>query len=428
MTARRRPGRPRNADFTAPLTIPGGAVAGADLVRELPAEVSLSVWQTLRSVLLWAAEDPGLRGDLFEPCAMTEWETELLENDWDADVRCPLAVLVGQLGRQGDASAETIAHACLSVTDWALEHGYVATALAYAEAAALSWPQHPRYAWLAGRLMRAHGRPREAEAWLKRAERAANRLADWEGRTLSLNSLGNLYYGMGNYSQAAKMHRDALKVARRHRLRKREGEILHDLFVATWYMGYAEEAEQYARAALEVYKDGHPRLATLAHDVAFSWVAEGYYGRALTVLQGLERYFELPSERIRVLASIARAAGGCNATEMFSSAAKEIWTLADRQDAGQGVAAALVELARGATSLAKWDIAEEALLKAREVAVLRSEEDVVAEADDALSAVSAHRAAAPARSTLDTVPSQRLDTLANGLVVTLRATAVPVAA
>jgi tetratricopeptide (TPR) repeat protein len=429
MTARgRRPGRPRSADFSTPLTIPGGELAGADVVRELPPEVALPVWQTLRSVLLWAGEEPAMRGDLFEPCAMEDWERQLLEDDWEPDVRCPLAVLVGEMGRLAEASPETMARTCLCVTDWALEHGYVATALAYAEAAALAWPQHPRYSWMAGRLMRAHGRPREAEMWLKRSERAAASLGDWEGRTLALNSLGNVHYGSGSYRQAAKVQKEALKVARRHRLREREGEVLHDLFVATWYMGEHEEAEQYARAALEHYKSGHPRLAALAHDVAFSWVAQGYYARALSVLHDLASYFENPSERIRVLASAARAAGGSGNAKLFATVANDIWALAEQVDAVQGAGAALVELARGATSLEQWDVAERALQRALDIARVRAEADVRGEADEALAAVRVHRLAAPVQNKLDVTPFPRLDNLASGLVRTLRASAASVAA
>ena len=416
----RRSNRPRSADFTTPLTIPGGAVAGADVVRELAPEVALPVWQTLRSVLMWAGEEPALRGDLFEPCAMADWERELLQETWEPDVRCPLAVLVGELAKPADASLETIARACLCVTDWALERGHVATALAFAEAAALSWPQQPRYSWMAGRLLRIHGRPNEAEQWLKRAERAASTVGDWEARTLALNSLGNAYYEAGNYRRAATTQQQALRAARKHRLKEREGEVLHDLYVATWYMGATGEAEEYACAALEIYKTGHPRLPALAHDVAFSWVAQGHYGRALRILRELHGYFADPHEHIRVLASTARAAGGSGESAVFAEIADEIWFLSEQMGAGQGVAAALLELARGASSLEQWELAERSLAKAQDVAQARSEADVQTQAGEALDSIRAQRAAAPSRNRLDVVPFPRLDALANGFVTSLR--------
>lgn len=422
----RRTGRPRSADFTTPLTIPGGAVAGAEIVRELPPEVALPAWQALRSVLMWAAEEPGQRSDLFEPCAMADWERELLEAEWEPDLRVPLAVLIGELSRPSQAAPDAIAHACLCVADWALENNGVATALAFAEAAALAWPQNPRYAWMAGRLLRTQGRVREAEQWLKRAARAASSSRDSDAQTLALNSLGNLYYEIGSYQQAATTHQQALRTARKRGLREREGEILHDLFVATWYLGRTEEAGEYARAAFEIYKFGHPRLAGLAHDVAFSWVAEGHYARALTVLIELPSFFQSPRERVRVLASVARAAGGCGNREVFADVKEKIWSIAEA-GSGPGVGAALVELARGATSLEEWDLAERALTRASEIAQKCSESDVLIEAEEALRSVQAHRAAAPVRNHLDGGPFPRLDAFATGFVMSLRAGAQVVA-
>ena len=423
MTARgRRPGRPRSAEFSTPLTIPGGELAGADLVRELPPEVALPVWQTLRSVLLWAGEEPAMRGDLFEPCAMGDWERRLLEDDWEPDVRCPLAVLVGEMGRLAEASPETIARTCLCVTDWALEHGYVATALAYAEAAALAWPQHPRYSWMAGRLMRAHGRPREADMWLKRAVRAAVTAGDWETQTLALNSLGNGQYATGDYQQAVKTYKDALKVARRHRLREREGEVLHDLFAVMIAMGEGGQAEEYAREAFELYRVGHPRLAALAHDVAQLWMSRGYFSRAFQVLKELLPHFSSPGsdprDRFAVLASTARAAGACDDRRMFTALLTEASTLLESASPP-----ALVDLALGASSVQQWDVAESTLLRAAESAGAHGANDTLERAEAALQAVRLRRIAEIGQKPYDPGFSRAYDQLARGFVSSLQATA-----
>src|SRR5688500_16834046 len=198
-----RPGHAfRSADFTSPLTIPGGEVAGTEIVRELPAELALTVWQVLRSVLLWAAEIPAQRGDLFERRAMEQWERELLEGGFDPDLRYPLAVIVGELAALEDASGEHLAHACLCVTEWGLAHNGTRTALAFTEAAALCRPDHPRYAWMAGRMLRTHGRFKEAEQWLQRAVRKASSREDWETHARALVALGNLLLEVGNYPAA----------------------------------------------------------------------------------------------------------------------------------------------------------------------------------------------------------------------------------
>jgi tetratricopeptide (TPR) repeat protein len=402
MTARpQRSNRPRSADFVTPLTVAGGAVAGADLVRELPPEVALPLWQGLRSVLMWAGEEPAMRGGLFEPCAMADWERELLEASWDPDARCPLAVLVRELADPVRAVPETLSHGCLCITEWALEHRYTATALAFAEAAALAWPQHPRWAWMAGRLMRAHGRPREAEMWLRRAERAATKASDWEGRALALNSLGNGYYEAGDYRASVRALQDALRVSRKHRLRQLEGEILHDLFAVNLWSGDLEKAEPLAKAAFEIYKSGHDRLAALAHDVAVFWIKRGYFARAFKVLKELPAFYPKPEERVRVLASLARAAAECDESEVFTRAAAEARALTGDDVVARRAAPAMLEVGLGAWSLQMWETAEEALLDAIHLGGRTGETDVTLEAEAALRLVQARQPVNTQRTSVD---------------------------
>lgn len=420
MTARpRRPGRPRSADFTTPLTIPGGAVAGADVVRELPPQVALPVWQTLRSVLLWAAEEPALRGDLFEPCAMAAWERQLLEEAWEPDVRDPLAVLVGEMGRLSEAAPETIARACLCVTDWALEHGHVATALAYAEAAALSWPQHPRYAWLAGRLLKRHGRLREAEPWIRRAAKMATTAGDFEGRVLALNSLGNVLHDQGRNPESMRTLKDALRLARRHRYRALEGEVLHDLFVVATWGGGIEHADEYAEGAFEIYRDGHPRLAALAHDVAGLWMMRGYFSRALAVLKDLPQFFDAPEERIKVWGGLARAAAGCGERSIFRRAATEVLKLAEAPEVRPRAASALLETAIGASSVNAWELAERTVADALEIANATGETDIHKRAQTVLAAVTARTTDEEARRAGDIRIAPHADALVAGFLSSL---------
>jgi tetratricopeptide (TPR) repeat protein len=422
----RRSNRPRAADFTTPLTIPGGDVAGAEVVRELAPEVALPVWQTLRSVLMWAGEEPAMRGGLFEPCAMTDWERELLQETWEPDVRAPLAVLVGELARLAEASAETLAHACLCVTDWALERGHVATALAFAEAAALSWPQHPRFSWVVSRLLRRHGRLREAEMWIRRSAKAAASAGDREMQTLAQNSLGNILHDLGKDAQSIKTLTDALRLARRHRLRSLEGEILHDLLVVSTWMGAREDANDYAMAAFEIYKEGHPRLAALAHDVACLWMFRGYYSRALTVLKQLPPFIELPEERIRVLGVMARAAAACGESPTFEQAAHEVRALLLQAAGHPRAASALMEVAMGAILLAAWDEAEEFVSRAVEIATVTGQSDILSRSEEVLTEI-ANRAVEVKLDPTTLRTARQADALVTGFLASLSGQ-VPVAA
>lgn len=416
----RRTGRPRSADFTTPLTIPGGVVAGAEIVRELPPEVALPAWQALRSVLMWAAEEPGQRSDLFEPCAMADWERELLEADWEPDLRVPLAVLIGELSRPSQAAPDAIAHACLCVADWALENNGVATALAFAEAAALAWPQNPRYAWMAGRLLRTHGRLREAEQWLKRAARAAASDRDPDAHSLALNSLGIVHYDQGNYPKALSTLGDGLRVARKHRLRDREGEILHDLCcVATW-KDDLESAEQFAREAFEIYRHGHKRLPALAHDVAVIWMKRGHFARALFVLRELPEMLTADDEQARVLAMMARAAAACGDEALFLETWTRAWAMLEASSKPRRAAPDFMELGLGASSLGKWDMADHALRRAHDLSIETGEADVQGRAEAALSAVAAHRSAEHERNPIDTYTAPYSDALASSVLESLR--------
>ncbi len=422
-----RPGHAfRSADFTSPLTIPGGEVAGTEIVRELPAELALTVWQVLRSVLMWAAEIPAQRGDLFEPRAMEQWERELLEGTFDIDLRYPLAVIVGELADSEAASPEHLAHACLCVTEWGLARNATRTALAFTEAAALCRPDHPRYAWMAGRLLRTHGFLREAEQWIKRSVRVAGSTGDWETQTLGLNSLGNVFYEAGRFREAQQSHMQALRGVRKHGLREREGEVMHDLFIATAYVGELEQAEEYARAALDLYLPQHDRLAALAYDVAFLWMKRGDYSRALPVLMELSGHFREPHERVVVLASTARAAGAVGDDDAYSRFSADALVLAAESQTGRGVAYALYELGLGASSLGRWESAEQYLMRAESTARTRGEADVIVKAGNALSAVRVQRsaehtelAAAGARG------RHTRETLTSRFVVTLRGAPVP---
>lgn len=139
----------------------------------------------LRTVLRWVEHGPRA----FAPGDLDAWERELLLGDWDPGARLPLAVLARELARPEGPDRERVAWACLCVTEWALDTGAVTTGLAFAEAAARAWPEQGRYAWAAGRLLRAHGQAGAGEAWLRRAAHASERAGDWEGKARSLADL-----------------------------------------------------------------------------------------------------------------------------------------------------------------------------------------------------------------------------------------------
>lgn len=418
------PGSERSAEFRAPLTLPGGNAPGLDTMAELPPGAAVPAWRVLRTVLLWAAEEPGDREALLESLPLLEWEEKLLTDTFDADLRLPLAVVVGELARGPQTVATRVSWACLCVADWALSHRASRTALGFAEAAALVSPDHPRYAWVAGRILRTFGRFKDSGLWLRRTIRVAIRSGDWEAHSRGLNSLGNTSLERGDYKDAVRILQKALAAAQRRRLRRFEGENLHDLFVAHYAMGEWSQAEHYAGRAFEIYRRlPHERLPILAHDIAFLWLNRGHFSRALTVLRVLLPMMRLPEDRLRALASTSRAAGACGDQEMFELAWSEGWQLAAEQAREARFAAtALIEMALGASSLSRWDDAQQALGLALELAAQREEKDVLFRAETALSAVRSRRAAETTASAVGRANSPA-DALAQRMITSLASAA-----
>jgi hypothetical protein len=74
-----------------------------------------------------------------------------------------------------------------------------------------------------------------------------------------------------------------------------------------------------------------------------------------------------------VLANVARGAAALGDRTRFEDAWSQVWEGVDEGEAPEGAAEALVELARGAASLADWERAEKAAARALEVATGRGE-------------------------------------------------------
>ncbi|HEV7589593.1 MAG TPA: tetratricopeptide repeat protein, partial [Longimicrobium sp.] len=377
--------RPPTEDGTAPAFPPGTALP-PEVLAELPPDMAFAVWQVLRSVTLWSREPEQRRAAMFDPAYMKEWERRLLTAPLEPEARFPLAVIVGELARP-NPGAGRLSWACVCVADWALGRGATRAALAFAEAAAHAAPEHPRYAWLVGRLMRSHGDPRGGERWLRRALKLAVAQRDWETQARALTGLGNLCVEIGRYPEARELHTRALRVSRRWRLREQEGMALHDLFVIATEEGNRTEAELHARGALDAYGQLSPRVCKLAHDVAYWWMDGGYYQRALHVFEALLRHFPRPDDRIQVMGNIGRAAGGCGDRDAFDSACRMADALSPLLVTRSTVATALLELAYGAVALSDWPLAAQIAQQAADAASERSEATVLTRAAELLSVV-----------------------------------------
>jgi tetratricopeptide (TPR) repeat protein len=387
-------------ELAYPLEVPGPEVAGARLLRELPAEAALRVVEALRMV--HAVRDVERTGPLFTRDAVWAWEarrmrelarTALEEPDAELALEDGLAEIARLIADPEGLDRRKLSWACLMVLECALTEGWRETAAAFAEAAAIACPYAPYPAYIIGKLHRRYGNYREAEAWLKRGARVARWAEDWENYALALNSLGNLSRDTGNFKKSRQTLVRALRVAHRYKLKQLSGEILHDLFGVVFIMGEHGRAEEYAHAALQRYGPHHPRLPALAYDTAYFWMTQGYFARALSVLKPLLLIFGEAEERLQVIAATARAAGACGEASLFREMWDAAWDVTEFLCDEARLAAALVDVGLGASNLEDWDRARIALERAAEIAGRRNEGDTVLRADAALAEVGRrHRA------------------------------------
>jgi hypothetical protein len=98
-----------------------------------------------------------------------------------------------------------------------------------------------------------------------------------------------------------------------------------------------------------------------------------------------------PLEQFQSCAAAARAAGGAGDAGAFEWAWRAAWDAAARFDESRMRSAALVDLGRGAASLARWTDAVRAFDQARAVAARRGEAGVLVTAEAGLMAAPSER-------------------------------------
>jgi tetratricopeptide (TPR) repeat protein len=375
-------------DFAYRLVVRPAGAEGASVLAEVPEPYTLHALKALRLVLTWSRE-PDTHGPLLLRAEMDRWEAAVLELPQLEGLWEPLVVIAGQLKRPARARGDTIGKGCLALSEWATGVGAIETTLLFAEAAALAWPENARLAWVAGRLFRSHARYQLAEYWLRRAARVAVWSDDFETQDLALNSLGNLFSQQGSFVDALDYLTRALSVARKHRIKGRQGAVTHDLFAVAVLTGDHSRAERLAVGAFRLYGPTHPNLPKLAHDVVQLWLRQGRFLLALPVLRALLRFFDAPQDRLRVLASTARAAGACGERSIYERTWIDAWSIVrERTPEVEAVMpAVLVDLGLGAASLGDWSHATEAFSLALEAAEGRGAHDEAANAEMGLEMV-----------------------------------------
>lgn len=349
------------------------AFEGLSVLEELNSDLGLVLWQSLRDAMLWGRAASDQRNALFAPASDTSRVAATLAAGAPAEIEEPLKVLAGMVGQPDAAREENVSLACRQVSQWAEARGQLATALAFAQSAAVVTPADPSGAYNVGRLARRRAEHARAETWYRRTIALARQAGDWPTYALAFCGLGNLYMDRGNFPVARRFYERALRAAGRNSLHDIEGTALHGLFAIAMETADTAQAHEYSRGAYEAYGPHHPRLPHLAHDIAYFWITQGYCDRALPVLKTLVRHFDEPAFRLGLMGDICRAAGGSGDRDSFQSAWGEAVDLMAANPGADTVPRTWLELAHGALSLGAWDRAEDAAQRALDGATRRSD-------------------------------------------------------
>jgi hypothetical protein len=366
----------------APLP-PSRRVEGAALLDEmLGADVGsnglrLELWQLSRDVRLWALaelkERPGLFAEKEEHVPLAD-ESELRNLGLWPSVQTLRQVVADPLG----VRPSSISEACTAIARWASQFPCATVAMDFAEIAATVEDSDPEYASSAGRFARYAAEYSRAQLWFDRAIGLGRAGNDQVAIGNALLSWGMMAVQRGELEKAQNLFSRTWRRARKFKLRKLAAAARHNLLGISTDLGLCDEAQEHAAAAQKLYGKTHPRLPYLAHDIAFLWSKQGYFGVACDVFQALLEHIEAPKERVKVLSNLARAAAGARRKAEFLASWDAVMAMSHRPS--ENLAHSLFALAEGAYVFG-WahralDIAERACA----AAITRGEDSTLARA------------------------------------------------
>lgn len=367
-----------------PEPVPAPCAQGGDIAcfrEELGPTAGRALAALARAVDAWVQHAPAVRADVDPECipelSLTLQALLRLTRDRSRDA----------------ATAEAVGFGCYNLAEWAEEKGAIRSALHWAQKAIVAWPQHPQYAYLIGRLARRSASYEAAEHWLRYAMRLSRRRMEWETYALALSGFGNVRRQRGNIPAAVRFHRLTLKVARRHGLRRVEGDALYDLAVLAIDTGDVVAALNFGADAIRVYGPGHSKIQRVAHD--FAWLmmtSMGDFYHAAYILRAILPHIWNPPTRLTVAASLCRAAAGAGWNAEFESAWVESWVLLHSMRSRERHASSLVQLAYAAASVGSWERARMAAERAIAAASERTEGMEIIQAEEILAVLRAEDA------------------------------------
>lgn len=234
---------------------------------------------------------------------------------------------------------------------------------------------------------RTRGEYGPAERFLLRSLTWGARSGNLVGSASAELALAKVYLRRGLYAPARDRLQHALEMGQEEGLEIVRARALHDLATIEIELEDAAAGYHLAGLAFHAYPLGDPDQISLVHDVAFAWIEQGQFSRALATLQSVVLHVRLPSHRLVVLSSLARAASGAGRVQLAARFESEALELARRLPTSCFTSQGYLNIAHGAHARAAWETAEEAAHRAYALAVGAGEAHVERAAELLLEAV-----------------------------------------
>lgn len=329
-------------------------IEGTTILAEHGPSAGHLLWIALREVTLWAQLQPDSRAG-FLADRLDARLAAIAEGGLDRTLG-PVLTALTTVVRSGAPDPHLVALLCANVSDWAHERDARATALHFAQAAALAHPEAPAPALRVGTLALGAGQDARAETWLRRAVGLARRAGRWDVYAGAYLELGTLYRTrLRDPARAERYYVLAARAARRKGNGELVGSARHGLFLLRLDAGELDEAARLANAAGRAYGRGHPALPRLRRDLAMLWMRQGDHARGLRVLREILPTRTHPAEQLNLCALIARAAAEGGALEVYREHWLTAWNLMDDPRTAEAAAGAMLELARASAVMRDAD-------------------------------------------------------------------------
>ena len=396
LTATRKRGAPRgHMRHSAIPPMPKDPRRELDLLRDDTGPLGFLLWRIISDVLLWTGCPPDQRAGLFRDAREGRGEPLAYATLAAPELREPLGVLLTVSVTPELADAGAVAEACARVVEWAEGQGMKETAVQFAEAAARIEPEVSRRAYTPGRLCRRLGAHHRSAMWYWRAARLARRAHKLGVRGSEIDfanahlGLGNLELDLGCFESAERHYWKAIQAALRVGRRSLAGSAHHNLLHLMVASGRMVEAHEHAERAVELHPIGHPQFPSLAHDIGFLLLWEGYFSSARPIFEMVLPWVEGQRKKIAVLASLARCAAAVKDHIRYERVAAEVLIMVAEDDEMSD--SSLYHVAEGARSFWEWDRALALGNRALQLAVKRENTKVATLAQSLLDGASARR-------------------------------------